>query len=134
MSRVDPHRLQTVVGSIPSGRWAAYGDVARVCGGTDSHARTLNQRFIRDPIPGAYRVLMGTGAVSANALGDPERVRAQLEGEGLRFFDGKADGAARVSVGELESACGRGAPAARSVPDRLAGVLPRVRRDDGAGG
>jgi hypothetical protein len=60
--------------------------------------------------------------------------RAQLEGEALRFFDGKADRAARVSVGELESACGRGALAARSSPDRLAGILPRVWRDDGAGG
>jgi hypothetical protein len=105
-----------------------------VCGGTDAHARTLNQRFIRDPIPGAHRVLMGTGAVSANALGDPERVRAQLESEGLRFIDGNADVAARVSLGELERACGRDAPTARSAPDRLAGVLPRVPGDDGAGG
>ena len=125
MSLVDHHRLQAVVGSIPPGRWTAYGDVARMCGGTVTHARTLNQRFIRDPIPGAHRVLMGTGAVSANALGDSERVRAQLEGEGLRFIDGKADGAARVLLGELE--------AARSAPDRLAGALPRVQ-GGGAGG
>jgi hypothetical protein len=105
-----------------------------VCGATDTYARTLNQRFIRDPIPGAHRVLMGTGAVSANALGDPERVRAQLEGAGLRFIDGKADAAARVSLGELETALGRDAPDARSAVDRLAGVLPRVRGDNGAGG
>jgi alkylated DNA nucleotide flippase Atl1 len=101
MSLVDQRRLQAVVGSIPPRRWAAYGDVARVCGGTHTHARTLNQRFIRDPIPGAHRVLMATGAVSANALGGPERVRAQLEGEGLHFIDGKADPAARVSLREL---------------------------------
>ena len=134
MSLVDPDLLRAVVGSIPPGRWATYGDVARVCGGTDAHARTLNQRFIRDPISGAHRVLMGTGAISANALGDPERVRAQLEGEGLRFIDGKADAAARVSLRELETPCGRDAPVARSAPDRLAGVLPHARGEDGAGG
>jgi alkylated DNA nucleotide flippase Atl1 len=51
VSLVDRQRLQAVVGSIPSGRWAAYGDVARVCGGTDSHARTLNSASsaIRSP-------------------------------------------------------------------------------------
>jgi hypothetical protein len=96
MSRVDQHQLQAVVASIPSGRWAATA-TSRVCGCADTHSRTLNQRFIREPIPGARRVLMGTGAVSANALGDPERVRARLESEGLRFIDGKADPAARVS-------------------------------------
>jgi hypothetical protein len=105
-----------------------------VCGGTDAHARTLNQRFIRDPIAGAHRVLMGTGAVSANALGDPERVRAQLEDEGLRFIDNKAEAAARVPAHELHTPRGRDASVARSALDRLAGVLPRVRGEDGAGG
>jgi hypothetical protein len=52
---------------------------------------------------------------------------SQLESEGLRFIDGKADAAARVSLGELEAARGRDAPAAHSAVARLAGVLPRVR-------
>ena len=29
----------------------SYGDVARAAGGTDRHARALNQRFIRAGIP-----------------------------------------------------------------------------------
>jgi alkylated DNA nucleotide flippase Atl1 len=120
VSVLDLALLRAVVASIPPGRWAAYGDVARACGGSDSHARTLNQRFIREPIPGAHRILMGTGAVSANALGDPARVRAQLEGEGLRFIDGKADAGARVPPNELGDARGRdGSAVARSVLDRL---------------
>jgi alkylated DNA nucleotide flippase Atl1 len=134
MSLVDPDLLQAVVGSIPPGRWAAYGDVARACGGTDSHARTLNQRFIRDPIPAAHRVLMGTGAISTNALGDPERVRAQLEDEGLRFIDGKADAAARVLPRELEAPRDHDASAERSRPDLFTGSCDRVRGDDNAGG
>lgn len=55
----------------------------------------------RDPIPGAHRVLMATGAVSANALGDPDGERARLEAEGLRFVDDRADRHARMHVDEL---------------------------------
>jgi alkylated DNA nucleotide flippase Atl1 len=48
VSVISREQLAEVVGAIPRGRWMTYGDVAHACGGTDRHARTLNQRFIRD--------------------------------------------------------------------------------------
>ena len=68
---MEPDRLDEIVAAIPPGRWMSYGDVARAAGGTDRHARVLNQRFIRSATPGAHRVLKGDGSVGATALGDP---------------------------------------------------------------
>ena len=53
---------------------AGYGDVAYLCGGTDRHARTLNQRLLRLEIAGAHRVLKADGSVSPTALGAPDVV------------------------------------------------------------
>ena len=58
---MDPDRLDEIVAAIPPGRWMSYGDVAHAAGGTDQHARALNQRFIRSATPGAHRVLKGDG-------------------------------------------------------------------------
>src|SRR3954453_13405930 len=93
---MDLDLMRETVAAIPPGAWMSYGDVAAAAGGSDIHARTLNQRFIREGLEGAHRVLKSDGTIGGPPRGPPPGAPRPPGAEGLEFDGGRANKAARL--------------------------------------
>ena len=81
-----------VVASIPHGKVATYGQIARICG-FPNHARYVGATLKKLPrgttLPW-YRVINAKGEISFPQGSDAyKRQKAQLESEGVKFNDTK---------------------------------------------
>ncbi len=100
--------VRRICAALPDGTWTAYGDLAAVTG---IHPRPLGNYLATQPVPNAWRVLRGDGAVSPEfRWPDPTRTDSPtdlLRAEGIRFTDkGRADGAQRLGPLELAALIG----------------------------
>ncbi|NMM99465.1 cysteine methyltransferase [Bifidobacterium sp. DSM 109958] len=96
-------RVYAVVRRIPRGKVATYGQVAALAGAPRC-ARFVGYALHANPEPGVipcHRVVFRDGSLAPGfAFGGPDRQRALLEGEGVRFVaaSGEAAGAAGPRV------------------------------------
>ena len=90
MASALTERIYEVVRSIPLGRVATYGQVARLAGAPRA-PRFVGQALHRNPHPietPCHRVVFAAGSLATNfGFGGPEAQRSLLEGEGVGFLD-----------------------------------------------
>lgn len=99
------NKVRAIVGTIPAGHWASYGDVAAAAG---TNAQPVGNHLSDHEVLNAHRVLRGDGAVADNFRWlDKNEIRSAREvltSEGLEFTaSGKASPAARLSLEQLLS-------------------------------
>ncbi len=88
-------QVYQIVGGIPEGKVATYGQIAALLGNPRG-ARTVGWALHSNPYSRAvpcHRVVNRAGELSGRfSFGDSEQQRSLLEGEGVRFlFDGRVD-------------------------------------------
>jgi len=103
-------RIDEIVGVIPPGRWASYGDVAEVAG---TASMVVGNRVSTEGLSGAWRVLKANGKVSKKFKWGHESQFAGktaievLESEGIPFDeDGFASPEHRLSTEALRERLG----------------------------
>lgn len=102
-STFDWRELHDVLASLPTGRWATYGDLAALVG---TAAQPLGVHVAAcSECPNAWRVLGADGRPRPNfGWSDPSDLRSQeqaLAAEGVLFHEGVADQSQRLSPDEL---------------------------------
>jgi alkylated DNA nucleotide flippase Atl1 len=102
---LDADLLHQLLGRIPQGQWATYGDVAAAIG---SHPRAVGGHMGNCPAcANAWRVLQEGGRVSPSfRWTDPTNTASPtdvLVAEGVRFEDGHAHRDDRMGVAELRT-------------------------------
>jgi alkylated DNA nucleotide flippase Atl1 len=103
----DWELLHQALAAFPAGAWTSYSDLAELVG---SHPVPVGVHIARTPLLNGHRALAVNGQISGNFRWyDPEDARDPrqvLEEEGVRFIEGHADPAQRVTANELAALVG----------------------------
>jgi alkylated DNA nucleotide flippase Atl1 len=91
---------------IPEGYWTAYGEIGSAATGRPNAARAVARCAARNPsFPNAWRVIHADGSIPdgwGHGGGGPQKCRELLEGEGVRFLNGRADPTMKILADEIE--------------------------------